>query len=186
MTTLPPLTLLLRTEKMKREPASHFFIYLVNMRKKERYRSSQPSSHLPTPSILYSASKPLPNPPLPICHRLKSHIPPPTPHHLHAPRINPPAQILALANIKQFQIPTPLDNSFDARARDAHAAAHRQVAEFKKVQGDAAEGSVGDCGTAESEVEVCERGETEGQNFCCCVAEGAAERLSWTISMLPL
>jgi hypothetical protein len=130
-----------------------------------------PNTQPPTNLLLPS------HPPLSIRHRLKPDSPPPLLHHLHTARLDPPPQVLALTHIKQLQIPAPLDHRLDARARDAHAAAHAEVAEFEQVQRYAAQRRVGDGGAAEGEVEVCEGGEAEGEDFGCGVGEGAAEGL---------
>jgi hypothetical protein len=72
-------------------------------------------------------------PPPAITHTNKIYITSSTPHALHAPGIEPAAQILTLTDVEALEVATALDDGLDARARDAHAAAHRQVAELEKV-----------------------------------------------------
>jgi hypothetical protein len=101
-----------------------------------------------------SSSHLLPNPPLPIRDRLEPDAAPALPHHFDAARVQPAAQILALADVEELQVPTALDDGFNARARDAHAAAHAEIAQLEQVQRYAAQGRVRDGGAAEGEVEV--------------------------------
>ena len=86
-------------------------------------------------------------------------------------------QILALANIEIIKLMAPIDDGFDADARDADTASDRKGAQFKEVEADAAEGGVGHGATAEGEVEFAELGTAEGEDFGGGVGEGAAEGL---------
>jgi len=130
----------------------------------------QPLFPSPDPSL----PQPRPSPtPLP---GLKPNLPP-----IHPPRpllpalIQPPLQILTLANIKQLQLPAALDNRFHADARHPDASADGQFAQLEEVQGDGAERGVRDRGAAEGEAERAEGGAAEGEYFSCGVGEGAAE-----------
>lgn len=59
-------------------------------------------------------------------------------HHLDATSIKPSAQVLALANVKKFEISTALNNGFDASASHSDATTNAKIAKFEEMQGDAA------------------------------------------------
>ena len=71
----------------------------------------------------------------------------------------------------------PVDDGFDADARDANTASHGEGAQFEEVESDASEGGVGDGAPAEGEVEFSELRTAEGEDFGGGVGESAAEGL---------
>jgi hypothetical protein len=101
---------------------------------------------------------------------------------LLAARFEPSGQVLALADVKDFQDRAALDDGFDADARDADAAADRDLLQLQEVQPDAAQGGVGDGRAAEGEAEVCEVRAAERDDFSGGVGEGAAEGLDGNVS----
>jgi hypothetical protein len=100
------------------------------MSSKERHTSSPCNTNAKKSSPWQSViSKILPsNPPLAIRHRLKLDRAASLLHHLHATCIDPLAQVLALTDIKEFEIPAAFDYRLDACASDSDAAAHAEIA----------------------------------------------------------
>lgn len=96
---------------------------------------------------------------------------------LRAPALDPLAQILTLAHIERGQLVAAVDDGLDADARDADAAAHRQLAQLEEMQADAAEGGIADGAAAEGEIEPVEVRAAEGEDLGGGVGEGAAEGL---------
>ena len=79
------------------------------------------------------SSSPFTRPPLPIRHRLELDLPASTPHALHTPGLQPPAEVLALTDIKFFDISTPFNHTFDTLTSHAYAPTHRKIAELQQM-----------------------------------------------------
>lgn len=56
------------------------------------------------------------SPPSPICHCFEFYIAASVSYHFHATGFDPSAEVLALANVEEFQISAAFDDGFDAGA----------------------------------------------------------------------
>jgi hypothetical protein len=74
---------------------------------------------------------------------------PSSPRPLLASLLQPPREILTLADIKHFQDRAAFNDSFYARAGYAHTPPDRELAQFQEVQPDRSQRRVRDGGTAE-------------------------------------
>ena len=57
---------------------------------------------------------------------------------LHAPALEPLIEILALADIKSFELVATVNNSLDPDPSNSNTSPDRQITQFKKVKADAA------------------------------------------------
>ena len=57
---------------------------------------------------------------------------------LHASALEPLIEILALADIKSFELVTTVNNGLDPDPSNSNTSSDRQITQFKKVKADAA------------------------------------------------
>jgi len=115
---------------------------------------------------------------IPLLLRQKPHAAPIRPPRSLLPaRLEPPRQILALADIEHLQLRAPLHDGLDAHARDAHAAAHAQPPQLQQMQADGAQRRVRHRRAAERQLERLQLRAAEREDLRRRVRQRAAERL---------
>jgi hypothetical protein len=95
------------------------------------HTKSSSSSSLPYIALAIS--------PPPIANADELDISAPTLDALHTTSFNPSTEILTLTHIEAFEISAAFYNGFYTRTRYAYTAAYREISEFEKVEGNAAE-----------------------------------------------
>lgn len=58
---------------------------------------------------------------------------------LHASALEPLVEILALTDIKCFELVATVDNSLDTDPSDSNTSSYREITQFQKVKADTAE-----------------------------------------------
>jgi len=68
---------------------------------------------------------------------------------LHASSLEPLVEVLALADVKSFELMAAVHNGLDTDTRDTDTAADREIVEVEKVETDATKRGIGDGAAAE-------------------------------------
>ena len=114
------------------------------------------------------------NPPSSVGHGLESNAPS---FALDSSGVEPPRQVLTLADVKRLEVIAAVNHGLDAHAGNSDATANGQFPKLEEMKADAAQGGIGHGTATKREVEVCEIGTAERKDFGGGVREGTAEGL---------